>query len=184
MEPEMIPVRNGRLTCRVQGSLVRLCLEVRPERPGLYRGLLRGSGGTWDLGLLLPEGGCLRVGRTLSLQALEEAGCWPVQSAEAVLAHPFSSDDPPPQGWKRTRKAADLLAGDPLLARTAAETPVWLVRPGADGAFSLAAPWDSSRPFPLAPAFCLARVEESAGRRLVVYRFSPDGRPVLPEREK
>ena len=184
MEPQTIPIQNGRLTCRVQGGLARLYLEIRPDRPGLYRGVLRGPEGHWDLGLLLPEGGCLRLGRTLSVQSLTDAGCWPVQGADAVLAHAFSGGTGLPPGWRPAKDPAAMLSGDPVLQAAAAASGGWLVCRGRDGRVSLAAPWDPARPFPLVPAFCLARVREMAGQRGVVYRIGPAGTPVLPDGEK
>ena len=50
-----------------------------------------------------------------------------------------------------------------------------------DGIFCLAWPWDPGRPFPLTPAFCLAQVKGLGGRRYVVYHFTPEGWPLLPE---
>lgn len=183
MEQRTVAMKNGSLTWSVQGDRAEVCLSVRPPRPGLYRGLLKGRRGCWDLGLLLPEGGCLRVGRSLSVPALERAGCWPVTGGEAVLLHPFSPGEPPtpPPGWRRVRETEGLFPRDPLLAHCAEKAKTRLmIRRGEDGAFSLAAPWAPELPFPLVVLFCLASVEDLGGRLWVVYRFAADGVPRLP----
>ena len=186
MEQRTIPMNNGTLTCRVRGSQAHLCLEARPQRPGLYRGILLGPKGRWDLGLLMPEGGCLRVCRTLETRDLDRAGCWPVRGGDIVLAHAFDhgAKDPLPPGWTKPRRVKARFPDDPVLARAAEQTDGWLVRDEPDGGFSLASPWDTRCPFPLLPAFCLARVCEMAGRRWVLYRFQSDGTPVLPDGER
>ena len=178
MEQRTIQFPRGRLTCTVRGGLAELYLEVRPDRPGLYRGLLKGPRGQVDLGLLLPEGGCLRLGRTVPVADLERKGCWPVTGAEAVLAHAFRQGGPSLPGWQRVRDPAARFPGDPVLARAASEEDRWFLCPKEEDGFLLAAPWDPRRSFPLVPAFCLARVREMAGRRWVVFRFSPEGRPM------
>ena len=182
MEQRTIAIKNGCLVCQVRGGRVELSLEVRPDRPGLYRAVLTGPRGRRDLGLLLPEGGCLRLRQTLSSAELEKSGCWPVTGAEGVLVHPFPGGTGPdlPTGWRRCPDPSALLRGDPALAGRAGETGGWIIRRGADGAFSLAAPWASDRPFPLIPVFCFAQVREMAGRRWVVYRFTGGGTPSLP----
>ena len=125
MEQRTIQFPRGRLTCTVRGGLAELYLEVRPDRPGLYRGLLKGPRGQVDLGLLLPEGGCLRLGRTVPVADLERKGCWPVTGAEAVLAHAFRQGGPSLPGWQRVRDPAARFPGDPVLARAAAEEDRW-----------------------------------------------------------
>ena len=111
MEQRTIQFPRGRLTCTVRGGLAELCLEVRPDRPGLYRGLLKGPRGQVDLGLLLPEGGCLRLGRTVPVADLERKVCWPVTGAEAVLAHAFRQGGPSLPGWQRVRNPAARFPG-------------------------------------------------------------------------
>ena len=179
MTMERIPMKDGYLTCRVRGDQADFYMEARPVRPGLYRGALIGAHGRWDLGLLLPEGGCLRLSRTLWTAALDRAGCWPVTGGEAVLTHAFPGGPAPsvPPGWKRISDASVYFPDDPLLARSAGETAGWIVCQGKDGGFSLAAPWEPGAPFPLLPAFCFAQVRRMAGGCWAVFRFRADGRP-------
>ena len=183
MDTQSFSFQNGRLTCRVRGEQAVLAMELHPDRPGLYRGLVRGAKGQRDLGLLLPEGGCLRLCRSVPVRELERAGCWPVTGAEAVLRHGFfdGSGVSLPQGWKRAGDVSSRFPGDPVLARSAGETAVWVVRDHPDGSFSLAAPWEPGKPLPLVPAFCFARICTMSGRQRALYRFSPEGRPVMPD---
>ena len=46
----------------------------------------------------------------------------------------------------------------------------------------LAAPFSPHEEFPLPVLFCLAQVEERAGRLWLVWRFDQAGVPVIPER--
>lgn len=180
MEPQTIPIPNGTLTCQVRLDRADIELEVRPDRPGLYRGSLTGPAGQWDLGLLLPENGRLGLRRTLAVSGLEKAGCWPVTGAKIRMTHPFGGGAEPaaPPGWRQTADPSACFPRDPVLARAAGETAGWLLCRGTDGSLSLAAPWAPARPFPMVPAFCFARVREMTGRRWVIYRFSGEGLPV------
>ena len=183
METQTFSFQNGHLTCRVRGEQAVLAMELRPDRPGLYRGLLLGAKGRWDLGLLLPEGGCLRLCRSVPVRELERTGCWPVTGAEAVLCHAFSagSGGSLAPGWKKAGNVSSRFPGDPVLARSAGETAGWVVREHPDGSFSLAAPWEPGRPMPLVPVFCFARICSMSGERWAMYRFSPEGKPLMPE---
>lgn len=186
METQIVSFHNGRLTCRVRGEQAVLAMEFRPDRPGLYRGFLRGQKGQRDLGLLLPEGGCLRLCRSVPVRELERAGCWPVTGADAVLRHAFADGGGStlPQGWKKAGDVSARFPGDPVLARAAGEAPGWVIRDYPDGSFSLAAPWEPGKPLPLVPAFCFSRICVMSGRRWAMYCFSPEGKPVMPEIEE
>ena len=186
MEPQIVSFQNGRLTCRVRGDQAVLAMEFRPDRPGLYRGLLRGPKGQRDLGLLLPEGGCLRLCRSVPVRDLERAGCWPVTGADAVLRHAFvdGGGSTLPQGWKKAGNVSARFQNDPVLFHAAGEAPGWVIRDYPDGSFSLAAPWEPGNPLPLVPVFCFARICVMSGRRWALYRFSREGKPVMPEIEE
>ena len=183
MELRTIPMKDGRLTCRLRGNQADFTMEARPVRPGLYRGALIGRCGRWDLGLLLPEGGCLRLSRTLWTAALDRAGCWPVTGGEAVLTHPFSGGTAGsvPAGWRRASDASGYFSADPLLALSMGGSDGWIFHPEKDGSFSLAAPWEPGAPFPLLPAFCFARICRMAGRQWAVFRFRAGGQPVMED---
>ena len=102
------------------------------------------------------------------------------------MVHAFlSGAEPPlPPGWRRLRDAAPQFPGDPVLARAAARTDGWILRPEEEGGFSLAAPWAPDGPFPLVPAFCFARVGQMGGRQWVTYRFAAGGVPMMPDLDK
>ena len=51
-----------------------------------------------------------------------------------------------------------------------------------EGERLLALPYDEDAPFPLPELFCLARVEEVAHRRCVVYRLDGRNRPIFWEK--
>lgn len=172
----------GVLRCRQAGDRVELVMERPGPGEGLYRGYVQGAGGELDLGTLLPEGGCLRLRRTVPVETLRRRGCWPVTGGRATLSFPFAKAPAgPPRGWRETCRGADRFSRDPVLAQGAREAGRALECQRGDGIFCLAWPWDPGRPFPLAPAFCLAQVKGLGGRRYVVYHFSPEGRPLLPE---
>ena len=183
---ETIPMKDGYLTCRSRGTQADIYMEARPERPGLYRGALIGPAGRWDLGLLLPEGGCLRLSRTLFTDALARAGCWPVTGGEAVLTHAFSGGPEPsvPPGWRRLSDPSACFPDDPVLARAAGNSGGWLFCRRTGGRFSLAAPWEPGAPFPLLPVFCFAQIRQMAGRNWAVFRFHPDGTPVTEDAQE
>ena len=177
MEEYTLPMERGRLRCRREGARVRLTMEAVPGGRGLYRGEIFGRGGSLDLGILLPQGGGLRLERSLSVRTLEARDCWPILGGRLLLSHSFVREEGLP-GWERREALDGLFPGDPALAREAAGLAAWY-REEAEGGFSLAFPWEGV--FPLTPVFCFARRACLHGRWYLVYRFGEDGRPVMPE---
>ncbi len=175
---QRFPMENGQLTCRESGGRVEVAMEVRPPDRGLYHGYLVGPEGSCDLGTLLPEGGSLRLRRTLSAERLRQKGCWPIQGGQLRKTYSFAS--PPVQGWEEVEDLAALFPADPLLARAAGQRTRGLLRRRQAGGFSLAFPWDPRAPFPLVPVFCFAQVSALNGKPYVVFRFRENG---TPERE-
>lgn len=166
---------GGTLTLRRDGLNVRMEAERPADGRGLYKVWLHGEqGGKFLLGTLAPEGGKLRLGRTLSVSALERAGCWPAFRAEAPLA--FAFDSRPNRGWY-CEQHPDRLVRDPVLK--AALTGPMLCR-REDRGFSLALPFRSDRPLRLCALFCLARIERREGRFHLVWEFDGDGEPKVP----
>ena len=93
MEQRMEMAGGGTLLLRQEGPRVRLEAERPADGKGLYKVWLHGDrGGKLLLGTLVPEGGCLRLSRTLSVGELERAGCWPGFRVEAPLAFAFSGE--------------------------------------------------------------------------------------------
>lgn len=164
---------GGQLSIEQDGGFVR-CEVARPnDGQGIYKVWLTGAGGKLLLGTLAPEGDALRLCRRVSRDSLVRAGCWPVAGGECVLAFTFGLG----KGWQR--EPADRRMTDPVL-RQAARGLSALVQGDGDG-FRLAFSFDSARPFCLAPAFCLARVEQVEGRLCAVFSFDGQGRPRIRE---
>ena len=163
---------GGQLSIEQNGGFVR-CEATRPnDGQGIYKVWLTGGGGTLLLGTLAPERGELRLCRRVSRDSLVRAGCWPVNGGRCVLAFPFSLG-----GW--VRESAERRMSDPVLRRSARGLSA-LVLGDRDG-FRLALPFDSNRPFGLAPAFCFAKVEQVEGRLCAVFSFDGQGRPRMED---
>lgn len=166
---------GGSLILRQDGLNVHLEAERPADGRGLYKVWLHGErGGKLLLGTLAPEGGKLRLRRTLSVNALERAGCWPRFRAEAPLA--FAFDSQPAQGWYCEQRP-ERLVRDPVL-KAALAGPI-LCRREEQG-FSLSVPFRTDRPLPLCALFCLARVERREGRPHIVWNFNARGDPQIP----
>ncbi|MBS6532243.1 MAG: hypothetical protein KH338_01260 [Oscillospiraceae bacterium] len=169
---------GGTLSLEEEGLRLRL-RAVRPDDGrGLYKAWVRGWGGSLLLGTLAPENGGLALSRTLSRSALEQAGCWPVTGGNTVLVFSFTEQKEEGEMWRPEPDPARLCM-DPLLRK--------LLR-GRTSFFSsqegeirlLAAPFSPHEEFPLPVLFCLAQVEERAGRLWLVWRFDRAGVPVIP----
>lgn len=180
---QKFPVGQGWLTCRQIGDRAELTMELPDPGGGLYRGWALGAGGRADLGTLLPEGGRLRLHRTVSVDHLRRQGCWPVTGGRAELTYAFASPQTPslPRGWKTTEHPEQHFPQDPVLSQAAQAAGLCAFFRREDGIFCLAYPWAPRRPFPLTPAFCLAQVRNLGGQSYVVFHFTPEGRPVVGE---
>ena len=164
---------GGVLTLEQERGRVRLSARRPEDGRGLYKVWLTGGGGRdLLLGTLAPERGELGLERAMSVRQLEEAGCWPVTGARAVLAFPFAG----PGRWYCEPRPWTLVS-DPVL-KGQLRRPMLCSR-GEDG-FSLAAPLDPAAPVSLNALFCLARPERVEGRPHLVWTFSPEGKPRLP----
>ena len=157
---------GGWLAMRREGP--RAMFEaVRPnDQKGLYKVWLRGSSGNkFLLGTLMPQGGKLRLGRTLSVSELEQAGCWPEFQAECVLA--FSFSDQQERSWYCEQHPERLFA-DPLLKK---HIPGPMLCRRDRRGFSLAAPFRPDHPFAMPGLFCLARMEKMPSGIRLIWRF-------------
>ena len=161
---------GGKLTLREEGGVVQLQVQRPDDRRGLYKVWICGTVGRLLLGTLVPEGGELRLHRRLSRGQLEREGCWPVAGGEVVLAFPFGQE-----GWQR-EEHPERLVKDAVL-RQALRGQTMLLCRGKTG-FLLSAPFDTGRPFPLTPLFCLARVE----RGRAIFSFDGEGKPLVPNK--
>ncbi len=177
---ERFPMKGGgTLSVRREGVRVHMEAERPVDNRGLYKVWLRGDqGGKLLLGTLAPEGGALRLRRTLSVGTLEQAGCWPGFRAEAPLAFSFTNQ---PDGKWYCEQHPERLVADPVLK--AQISGAMLCRREAEG-FVLSAPFGTDRPVKLPSLFCLARVERREGRLHMVWYFDGEGRPALAHKEE
>ncbi len=167
---------GGTLTLWEEGALVHLKVQRHDDKQGLYKVWIHGPGGRRLLGTLAPEGGRLCLYRRLSRGELERERCWPVTGGETVLAFSFGQG-----GWVREEHPERLVKD--VVLRQALKGKAMLLR-RVEGGFRLSAPFDSGRPFPLTPAFCLAIVERVEGRNHAIFYFDREGRPEVPESRK
>lgn len=170
---------GGTLTLRREGARVRMEAERSEDGQGLYKVWLHGDhGGKLLLGTLVPEQGRLMLRRTLPVDALERAGCWPQFWAEAALAFSFSPRD---SGAWYCEQHPERLVSDPVLKKQL--TGAMLCRRG-EGGFSLAAPLRADRPVRLPALFCLARTERREGQLHLVWDFDGEGNPKVPHKRE
>ncbi len=182
---EKFSVAGGWLKCRQVGDRAELTIEVPGDGRGLYRGYVLGQGGLVELGTLLPEGGCLRLGRSFPIAELRRQGCWPVTGGRVQMTYAFSNARPhqQPRGWSNIEHPEELFPRDQTLAQNAREAGTCIRCCQKTGAFFLAWPWNPRRDFPLSPLFCLARVRNLGGCPYVVFSFTAEGVPMIPEEE-
>ncbi|MBO5918268.1 MAG: hypothetical protein J6Q14_05835 [Oscillospiraceae bacterium] len=167
---------GGTLTFWEDGALVVLDARREADGRGLYKVWLCGRERLL-LGTLAPEGGVLRLRRRVYRRELERKGCWPVTAGECVLAFSFRSGA---EEWRREASPARLVCEE-LKCCFAQCTALYRVE--TEG-FSLALPIDPSRPFPIPTLFCLAVPGRVEGRNHVMFRFDPNGIPILPHKPK
>ena len=170
---------GGSLTVRADGPRAAVEAERPPDGRGLYKAYLRGPSGRALLGTLSPEGGRLRIRRTLTLDALKRQGAWPPVGGELELAFSFGGEGIP-AGWRRVDPGW-LSFGEEALRAMAVRAGSALCREEGEG-FTLAWPFSCTRPFPLPALFCLARGAELEGERHVLFHFGREGWPGLPGR--
>lgn len=163
---------GGQLDIREDGGFVR-CEATRPnDGRGIYKVWVQGNKGEMLLGTLAPEGGGLRLCRRVSRDSLARAGCWPITGGRCTLTFSFQAG-----GW--VREAVEPRMNDSVLRRAARGLSALFQREG-DG-FRMAVPFDPTKPFGLAPAFCFARVERVDGRLCAVFSFNGQGQPQMCE---
>lgn len=177
MEEQLTMRGGGTLTLRRDGLRVHMQAERPSDGRGLYKVWLHGDqGGKLLLGTLAPEGGQLRLRRTVSIEALERAGCWPQFWVEAPLAFSFTGTK---QGKWYCEQHPDRLVADPILREQLRCS--MLCQRDQDG-FSLAVPFRPDRPVMLSALICLARVECWEGRPHLIWAFDQNGHPKIPHK--
>ena len=166
----------GVVTVRQEGEQA-LCQAMGPlEGHGLYKAWLRGAGGKVLLGTLIPEGGALRLRRTLPLSQLKVQGVWPPTGAEVVQS-PSCTQSAVPPGWQWTDCPGRLL-GERTLSRSLQGVSRALLRRTGER-FYLAFPCQPAEPFPIPALFCLSSVERLGEGLYYVFCFSRRGRPEI-----
>ena len=169
--------QNGAVTVHEEGGRA-ICQAIsRASESGLYKAWLQGVGGRTLLGTLIPEGGALRLRRSMEIRQLTSRGAWPPTGAEIVMAYAFTPETPPSPNWHWTNCPGQLM-GERTLCEALRDTPRGLLRRDEEGYF-LAFPYSAQIPFPIPPLFCLARLERLGGEWYTVFRFSRQGRPEL-----
>ncbi len=168
---ERLPLRRAGVPCgellRREEGLHAVFTARVPDGTGVQKLWLCGVGGEpLLLGTLMPLGGGWRLERRLSVRALREHGLTGALCGEITPGPPPEGEDRPP--GERPPAVGDTVLA-PLLAGARGE---WR-REG--GCWRLTLPWRRDGAFPLAPAFCLARLEGEA----VCYYFSAAGE-ILP----
>lgn len=169
---------GGAVRVRQEGERAVCQAILGAREDGVYKAWLLGREGRALLGTLIPQGGALRLRRSVSLAQLKERGAWPPTGADIVMAFPFT-EKAPPAGFAWEERPSRLVA-EPLLSHCLQTVGRCLTRKGPQGIL-LAIPFDPKAPFPIPPLFCLSRVERLEGTPYVLFRFSPDGRPVLED---
>lgn len=169
--------RLGSLTVRQEGERAIFQAIARPGDEGFCKAWLRGERGRVLLGTLIPEGGALRLRRTMPVSQLRAQGAWPPVGAEVVRMGTPSREGTP-RGWQWIDCPGRLLK-DPLLERTLHRVSRCLLRREEEG-FCLAFPKESDGHFPIPPLFCLSGPRKLAGRWYDVFWFSEEGSPQLP----
>lgn len=177
MEQRFVLDGGGSLSVREEGVRAVAAAERPDDGRGLYKAYLLGPGGRALLGTMAPEGGLLRVRRTLSLDELRRRGAWPPRGGAAELSFSFAEPDTPP-GWQRTDPAA-LPFREAELLRAAVRLGEVLCRRRPEG-FALAYPFSTGEPFPFTELFCFAEPMALGGRRYVQFLFTPEGMPRMP----
>lgn len=166
----------GVVTVRQEGEQA-LCQAMGPlEGHGLYKAWLRGTGGKVLLGTLIPEGGALRLRRTLPLSQLKSQGIWPPMGAEVVQS-PSCTQPTVPPGWQWTDCPGRLL-GERALSRSLQGVSRALLHRTRER-FYLAFPCRPAEPFPIPALFCLSSVEQLGEGLYYVFCFSRRGRPEI-----
>lgn len=167
---------KGAVTVRQEGRCAVCQAISRAGARALYKAWLIGDTGRVLLGTLIPEGGALRLRRSVEVSWLERQGAWPPKGAEILEAYSLAPQTQP-QGWICQEEPWRLLERGEL--RNCAKELRWaFLKRDMDG-FFLALPWEKGKPFPLPSLFCLAVMEQLEGRWYILFRFSHQGRPEL-----
>lgn len=167
----------GILRCWDQEVRTVFSVRCACPRADLYKIYLSGDGGSLLLGTPMPEGSFLTLSRTLTHQALRQAGAFPPLRGELT---PASSGGPVliPAGW-RTPAPNDLDCLEPVLKESFQALSLLWIR-DLPGGFSLAVPWRCGQAVPVTPLICFADMKNLEGCCCLLFEFGADGAPQIP----
>ena len=163
--------KTGELTLERMGNRVEIRAAMSTPGDGLYRAALVGERGEFPLGVMEPDGGCLRLCRRPYQRDISCLGM--VLRGEARRSFAFKGANI----WRRTDRPAELFKSAWPGENADNHGPMLWRREGE--CLSLALPYDRAQPFPLEKLFCLARLERMEGKCWVIYTFDREEQPVL-----
>ena len=156
--------RWGEVSVRREGLYLRFGAVCPPAGKGVWRLFLQGEKGELPLGVLVPEGGQLRLCRRLSCQEAESVGAF---CRGEIRTGKMGGWESLP-GGTLPRWQEQLGKRDGLLWRREGRLQY------------LAAPFSPEKPFPLEELFCLATVSTVEGKQCVIYAFDDVQQPCFP----
>lgn len=145
-----------------QGSQAVIDVWRKNDGSGLFKAYIKGPASRVQLGTMIPEGGILRLRRTLPVESLKHQGVWPIRQIEEELAYSFRERSGHIE-WK-----------DEILYRCARQLPQHTVNRNGE-MVSFIFRFDPRSPFPFVPIFCFAYVEN--GR--LIFSFHKNGTPYI-----
>ena len=177
MEQRLAMDGGGWLEVRQDNGQVHFSVSRSLDGAGLYKAWVFGHQGEMLLGTLIPSGRFLQLERTISTDALSRSGCWPVSGGKTAMVYSFDQADQfdSPPAWRWEHRPGRLFQDD-VLAESACAWGSMLYRKEQDG-FSLAAPFDPHRPFPMSVLFCFCKILPIDGQPHAVFAFDQDGHP-------
>ena len=169
-------VRCGEAMLREDGMRVEVRVQMRDPRDGLYRAVLEGEQGEWELGVMEPKDGDLLLRRRPLRSEIERMGT--VQRVRAVCICPFGGK----KLWNRTEEVTQLFRGDFLRQRLAGQPRAWYRQDKES--LVMALPLKKDAPFPLEALFCFACVEWVENELCAVFAFDGREMPFCAENNK
>ena len=159
----------GTVTLVPEGNRIRAEARCRGTEQGVFRAFLLCRQGELPLGVLMPEGGELRLCRRIPLREIESRGG--VCGAQVRLSYAFQESWQHLGGSRFHQYGGEGQSWEGAVWRREGERTL------------LALPFDPARPFPLVRLFCFARIMTVCRRRCAVFCFDKEDRPVMAEKE-
>ncbi len=171
---------GGRLIINECQGRIHLCATRTTDNRGLYKVWLFGQSGRMLLGTMIPEGGELRLERTLSRNTLLACGCYPILGGEVVMAFSFrhgeqSRPQALPKGWN-IQVENTVFCNDPLLQEIISKQS-WIEK-SENHIFYLGMAYKIGVEFPLLPLFCFAKWEKLDENSYLIWKFDDKRQPI------